>query len=144
MYIMFINVANNTSPLCILCMLMPQIIPPSYTHVSLYVVWRVHPPPPREQWGDITVVVGMQGAFCHATIFPNMFLFFDLIFLTLSLCDSWDYDSLLWCNYNFKIGGSCNVETCHSHQLQCVFFSFHPNLWFLSIARPILLLKQLK
>ena len=34
MYIMYANASNNT---------------PSYTHVSSYVVWRVHPPP--TPWG---------------------------------------------------------------------------------------------
>ena len=34
---------NNTSPLC-LCSALNYT--PSYTHVSLYVVWRVHPPSP--------------------------------------------------------------------------------------------------
>ena len=35
---------NNTSPFCILCMLMPQIIALlTLTHIKTYVVWRVHP-----------------------------------------------------------------------------------------------------
>ena len=32
MYIMYINASSNTT---------------SYTHVSLYMVWRIQPPPPR-------------------------------------------------------------------------------------------------
>ena len=35
MYIMYINASNNT---------------PSYTHVSSYKVWRVHPPPPQREY----------------------------------------------------------------------------------------------
>ena len=75
MYIMFINVANNTSPLCILCMLMPQIIP--LLILTLVCTWYEEstPSPPREQCGDIRVVVGLQGAFCHAVISHNMFFF---------------------------------------------------------------------
>ena len=34
---------NDASPLCIICTLMPQNDMPSYTHVTLYILWRVDP-----------------------------------------------------------------------------------------------------
>ena len=37
---------DNTSPLCILCMLMPQIVPILTLMLKLVCMWYEEPPPP--------------------------------------------------------------------------------------------------
>ena len=56
------------SLLCILCMLMPQTIPPqdSYTHVSSYVVWRVHPLGYRDENYNV------EGSLFHLSVCQNV------------------------------------------------------------------------
>ena len=55
---MYIQEKNNTSPLCILCMLMPQIIPP--LTLTLVCTWYEESYPPWEDF-NLEILINLKG-----------------------------------------------------------------------------------